>query len=297
MWECKLKFRFFFLLLIAYVQIGEARMMDLGAIDWKSLQFTCTKEQNPQFDAESDVWFQRARALEKANKEANDAEMIRLYQQAAERGHYKAMLNLSIIYAHGRGVAVDRRKALKLVEKAMGMQSAHAYYLMGIMLEQGVGVRMDAKAALSYFRKSADMGNRYGQAAVGESLMQAFQQQAEPARSRGKAIGRQVLDCAIAQGSAESAYSLGLDYMIVERDPLAGLAYFQKAASLGSKESMWMLYEIYDRGRDGIARDPKRAACYYALFDQLRHEPNKLFPDIDRFCTLSPPAPIMDLVD
>lgn len=275
-------------MLLACQQTNTAKTINTESIDWNALQFTCSKEQNPAFDDTSDALFQRARALEKANNPANDAEMVRLYQQAAKRGHYKAMLNLSILYARGIGVAVNEGKALDLVERAMKMQSAHAYYSMGVMLQQGVGVKRDKTAALNYFRKAADMGNRYGQAATGENIIRAFQLQPEPARSRGKTIGRQALECALSQDLADAGYSLGMDYLIVEKDIPTALEYFQKAASIGNKESLYALYFIFGRGKHGILKDPKRASCYDELLEQLQADPNKRFPDINQICPLPP---------
>ena len=275
-------------MLLACQQTNTAKTINTESIDWNALHFTCSKEQNPAFDDASDALFQQARALEKANNPANDAEMVRLYQQAAKHGHYKAMLNLSILYARGIGVAVNEGKAVDLVEKAMKMQSAHAYYSMGVFLQQGVGVKKDKTAALSYFRKAADMGNKYGQAATGENIIRAFQLQPEPARSRGKAIGRQALECALSQDLADAASSLGMDYLIAEKDIPTALEYFQKAASLGSKDSLFRLYFSLDRGEHGIPKDPKRASCYYELLEQLRADPNKRFPDIDQICPLPP---------
>ncbi|WP_167321152.1 tetratricopeptide repeat protein [Acinetobacter guillouiae] len=266
-------------MLLACQQINTAKTINTESIDWNALQFTCSKEQNPAFDDASDALFQRARALEKANNQTNDAEMVRLYQQAAKRGHYKALLNLAGLYIHGTGVAVDEGKALDLVERAMKMQSAHAYYSMGVMLQQGIGVKKD---------KAADMGNRYGQAATGENIIRAFQLQPEPARSRGKTIGRQALECALSQDLANAGHALGVDYLIVEKDIPTALEYFQKAASLGSKDSLFRLYFSLDRGEHGIPKDPKHASCYDELLEQLRADPNKRFPDIDQVCPLPP---------
>jgi len=264
--------------------------MDSRSIDWKSLKFTCTQEQNPPLDPEADVWFKRARALEKLNSEANDSEMSRLYQRAAERGHHKAMLNLAGLYIHGTGVPRDESKAVDLVEQALRLNSPHAYYLMGVMLQQGIGVKRDKTAALSYFRKAADMGSRYGQWTVGEELLGLFAKQPEPARSRGKAIGKQMLECALSQDLAEAAHALGLEYLIADRDTPTALLYFQKAAALGYNNSLYKLYSLFDEGKNGVIKDPKRAACYYDLRKQLQAEPSKRFPDIDRLCPLPPPA-------
>ncbi|WP_187673932.1 SEL1-like repeat protein, partial [Zestomonas carbonaria] len=70
------------------------------------------------------------------------------------------------------------------------LNAPHAYYLMGVMLQQGIGVKQDKVAALSYFRKAADLGNRYGQWAIGDELRRAFARLPEPERTRGKNIGK-----------------------------------------------------------------------------------------------------------
>ncbi|HFT8168296.1 TPA: tetratricopeptide repeat protein [Pseudomonas aeruginosa] len=263
--------------------------MSTEKIDWNALEFSCTKEHVPDFDEESETLYQQAKKLQAANNASGDAEMAQLYKRASDLGHHKAMLRLAILYVHGIGVTVDEGKAVDLIERAMKMQSAHAYYLMGVMLQQGVGVRMDQAAALSYFRKSADMGNRYGQAAVGEDLIRAFQRQPEPNRSRGKSIGRKALDCAVSQGLSDAAHFLAVDYLIVENDTSAALVYLHKAAALGSEDSLWRLYDIFDEGKYGISKDPQRASCYYELRKELRADPSKRFPNIDRLCPLPPP--------
>ncbi|WP_454724772.1 MULTISPECIES: tetratricopeptide repeat protein [Cupriavidus] len=264
-------------------------MKDSKQIDWETLQFTCTVEQFPPVDPEADVWFKQARALEKLDQQANDAEMLRLYQQAAERGHYKAINNLAILYSEGMGAPRNESKAVDLIERLMKMNVAQGYYQMGVFLEQGIGVRKDKIAAQSYFRKAADMGNRYGQWAVGEELLGLFARQPEPARSRGKAIGKQMLECALSQDLAEAAHALGMEYLIADKDTPSALLYFQKAAALGYNDSLYKLYALFDEGKHGLAKDPKRAACYDRLWEQLQAEPGKRFPDIDHLCPLPPP--------
>lgn len=255
-------------------------------IDWNALQFTCNKAQEPPFDEESDRLFQRARALERADNPANDTEMIHLYQQAAKFNHYKAILNLARLYARGTGVKVDERKAVDLVEKAMKMQSAHAYYTMGVMLHQGIGVREDRIAALRYFRRSADMGNPYGQQVTGEDIRDAFVKQTESNKRKGYLIAVQMLECSLSQGLAESGYKLGLHFLVIEKDKAKALEYFQKAVVFGHEKSLYMLYSIFNDEEDGIAKDPLRAACYNRRWKELKSDPNKQFPNIDQLCPL-----------
>ncbi|WJV25555.1 tetratricopeptide repeat protein [Pseudomonas chlororaphis] len=258
--------------------------------DWKALHFTCTKEQNPKFDGVSESWFQRAKGLDSQQDEAKDAEMVRLYQQASERGHYKAMLNLAGLYVRGIGVVKDEGKAVDLVEQAMKLNSPHAFYLMGVMLQQGVGVKQDDRAAMSFFRRSADLGNRYGQHAAGEAIRDAFIRQGEPEKSRGFSIAVQMLECALGQDLAAAGHTLGLHFLIVENDTFRALEYFQRSASLGSNKSLFTLYRTFENGEYGVLKDPQRAACYYNLRKQLQADPEKRFPDIDRLCPL-PPSP------
>ncbi|HFT8168297.1 TPA: tetratricopeptide repeat protein [Pseudomonas aeruginosa] len=257
--------------------------------DWQALDFTCTQERNPPFDPEFDALFKEARELERLADEKNDQKMVSLYQMAADRGHYKAMLNLARLYIHGTGVPKDEGRAVDLVEQAMKLNAPHAFYTMGVMLQQGIGVTQDDTAALSYFRKSADMGNRYGQLAVGEELRNAFVDRSEQERQRGYQIAVEILKCSLAQDLPEAGHVLGRHYLNFEKDAYTALEYFQRAAALGYNDSLYRLYSLFNEGESGVRQDPKRAACYYELRKQLQADPSKRFPDIDRLCPLPPP--------
>ncbi|MFU3250188.1 MULTISPECIES: tetratricopeptide repeat protein [Pseudomonas aeruginosa group] len=263
--------------------------MKYQSVDWKALEFSCAQERNPPIDEEADVLFKEARELERANHEANDQRMISLYQEAVERGHYKAMLNLAGIYSRGAAAPRDEGKAVDLVEKALKLNAPHAFYTMGVMLQQGIGVKRDDSAALSYFRKAADLGNRYGQQAVGEAIRNVFAKQSEPERSRGYAIAVQMLECALSQNLAEAGHTLGWHFLDFEEDASKALEYFQRAAALGDTKSIYMLYSIFREGSSGIDKDPQRAACYDKRWSEAQAEPGRQFPDIDRLCPLPPP--------
>ncbi|WP_210768875.1 hypothetical protein, partial [Zestomonas carbonaria] len=76
----------------------------------------------------------------------------------------------------------------------------------------------------------ADLGNRYGQWAIGDELRRAFARLPEPERTRGKNIGKQMLECALSQELPEAGYSLGMEYLINrpgEQDTHTALLYFQ----------------------------------------------------------------------
>ena len=206
-------------------------MMDTRKVDWKSLEFSCISEQNPPVDPEADRWNEEARALQTRGGDVPQQEVFRLFTKAAERGHYKAYMNLALLYLEGEGVPRNTSKAVDWVEKALKLNAPHAYYLMGVMLQQGVGVREDRPASLAYFRKAADLGNKYGQWTIGEQLLKVFAQQSEPSRTRGRGIGLQMLECALGQGVAEAGYKLGLVYTRTQEDTHGALPFLEKAAA------------------------------------------------------------------
>ncbi|MHC9243765.1 tetratricopeptide repeat protein, partial [Pseudomonas aeruginosa] len=193
------------------------------------------------------------------------------------------------LYSRGTAVPRDESKAIDLVEQALKLNAPHAFYTMGVMLQQGIGVRQDEAAALSYFRRAADLGNRYGQQAVGEAIRNVFAKQLEPERTRGYAIAVQMLECALSQDMAEAGYTLGWHFLDFEEDASIALGYFQRAAALGDAKSIYMLYSIFREGSNGIEKDPQRAACYDKLWYEAKAEPGRKFPDIDRLCPLPPP--------
>ncbi len=273
-------------------QPGGEDVADIHKLDWKAMAFTCTTEQNPPLDPEADVWFQQARAYEKLDQEANDKEMLRLYRQAAERGHYKAIFNLSRLYIYGSGVPQDEGKALDLVEQALKLNIPYAYYSMGAMLQQGIGVRQDKTAALAYYRRAADLGNRYGQWVIGREFSNAFGRHPEPERSRAFAIAVQMLECALGQELPQAGHELGLHYVHMEKNTPKGLVYFQKAGTLGHTDSLYWLYATFKNGNYGVEKDPERAACYDRLWRESDDNPGKRFPDLDQRCPLPVLAPL-----
>ena len=258
-------------------------------IDWKSLEFTCVKEKNPPLDKEADHWFKSARAIEKGERSGTDAQMVELYEMAAARNHYKAIVNLAGIYADGDGVKSDEGRAVELLERGMRMEAPLAYYNMGAFLSQGLGVKKDQVAALAYFRKAADLGSPAGQYAVGDKLLGDFRQ--SPDKDKIMPIGIQMLECALGQGFAKAGVALGYYFSTRDENKERGLVYFQKAAALGDTKALYFLYSAFKDGEDGFAKDPTRAACYKRLSDELDADKTKKFPNIDRICPL-PPKPM-----
>ena len=81
----------------------------------------------PPIDAEADKWFNEALALEDPEIFEDDRDykkIVQLTRQAAERHHWKAMLNLASLYLEGRDPQHGREDAIRIVEEAMKLGDA-----------------------------------------------------------------------------------------------------------------------------------------------------------------------------
>lgn len=267
------------------------------AVDWKALEFTCVHEADrlPRPDSQADEWYQLANAQYKAgiktDSESMLARAVELLLMAAERGHVKAMNNLVTSYLDGDGVKQSDAKAVEWAEELIKRDSGMGYYHMAVFLEQGIGVRQDRKAALAYFRKAADLGNAQGQLVSGDKIRKAVAQSPEEEKLRGFAIGKSMLQCALAQGLADAGYSLARHYANFEENPVQALEAYQAAARLGHNQSLWELRSRFERGENGVSKDEVRAACYERLWQESQADKTKKFPDIDKICPL-PPKPM-----
>jgi preprotein translocase subunit SecG len=66
--------------------------------------------------------------------------------------------NLGVMYAQGRGVPKDERKAVELYQKAADQGFAWAQNNLARMYEQGRGVPKDERKTVELFQKAADQG-------------------------------------------------------------------------------------------------------------------------------------------
>src|SRR3954468_2754690 len=102
------------------------RNMRLKAFDPHRKEFVCKHEADvvPPIDPEAEQWHRQALALTTPHlwlEQRDYVKAAQLWAAAAERKHWKAMLNLANAYAWGQGVERNREKAVRIVEEAMGL--------------------------------------------------------------------------------------------------------------------------------------------------------------------------------
>jgi uncharacterized protein len=261
-----------------------------GSATSPDLNFKCVHESDrvPAVTPEADAVFQRARVMERAAGAKDFDAIAKLYAQAGEMGHWKALQNLQVLYY--QGLADHPKPAQHVIdinERLIKLGAPIGYYNMATYLEQGYGVKQDKTAALNYYRKSADMGSPQGQLHVGKLLTWEAKQ---------FDVGVPMLECAMAQGNGRAARELSGYYRAAQNDLQKALSFAQRGAALGNPESASVLFDCFDKGASALTDyrtgvDKARAARYLSIIKELERNTSARFPDIDKIVPL-PPAPL-----
>ena len=267
--------------------------------------FTCAYQDQhvPPVDPQAELWFQQALALDNPDiyyDKRDYPKIYQLYVQAADRGHWKAMLNLaSLILSDYPGVPQhDPEAAIGWVEKAMQLGVADAYDMMGTYHQNGMIKGGDATSAYAFFQRAADMGSPSAQTFLGFKMSGSYD--SPDGEFWGNAtIGMQMLQCALAQGYGDAAYELGGLYKGTTPDSkLRALRVLHEGVKLGCAKCAKDLaseFRGYDltSGNNLVGHiDAARAERYFKLGQALEHYQGRLkLPNLDKVLPL-PPAPL-----
>lgn len=209
-------------------------------------------------------------------------------------GHWKAQLNLAQMYLEGRGVEFNPDEALRLTEDLMRQGVPAAWHRMGSLYMMGASpLRQDATVAYAFWQRAAEMGSMESQAFIGNKLRGNHD---EPPSFWGNwPIGRKMMECAFAQGSAEGAYLLGLELNAGAESPAdyrRALEVMHEGVKRGYQKCAGHLSASF-RGGDplvGRAKDPSRADRYLEISERLRLDHHLKLPNLDRVLPLPPAA-------
>jgi len=269
-------------------------------------EFTCVYQDQhvPPIDPQAEAWFQQALALDDPNiwyEDKDYAKMYQLYLQAAQRNHWKAILNLaSLILKNYPGVPErGTEPAIKWVEKAMQLGVPDAYDRMGTYHQNGIVRGGGSTAAYAFFQKAADMGSPAAMTFFGDKLGGTYD---DPGGEfwGNLPIATQMLECAFAQGFGQAAYELGFIYKSpnTPEAKLKALHIFHEGVKLGCAKCAGMLSGEF-RGidlPDGTnlvpTVDQARAERYTQIAQMLRFYEGRLrLPNLDKVLPL-PPVPL-----
>jgi hypothetical protein len=258
-------------------------------------EFTCVYEaqHEPPLDPQAEMWFQQALALDDPNtwyEKIDYAKVYQLYLQAAERNHWRAMLNLaSLILSDRPGVPEhDPEVAIRWVEKAMKMGVPDAYDRMGIYHLNGLVKSGDATSAYAYFQRAADMGSPAAMTFLGYKLAGNSDNPSEGFWGN-LPIGTKMLECAFSQGYGDAAEKLSLIYARpnTTEAKLRALKILHEGVKLGSAKCADSLVPEFD-GMD--LADGTNLVGH--IGDVLKLYDGRLkLPNLDKVVPL-PPAPL-----
>ncbi|MES2739630.1 MAG: DUF6396 domain-containing protein [Pseudomonadota bacterium] len=180
--------------------------------------FTCEIEtaKVPPFDAQAQAWFLEARAMESPEIYVDGRDykkIVQLTRQAAERHHWKAMLNLASFYLEGRDPQFGVEDALRLVEDAMRLGIPAAYDRMGTYHMNGTGVTRDATRAYAFWQKAAQMGSPHAMAFLGDKLT-AGEDSPKDSMWDNIPVATKMMECALGQGFGPAAEDLSYLYAV-----------------------------------------------------------------------------------
>lgn len=260
----------------------------------------------PPIDAQADAWFLEARALEAPDRfdDPDYKKIVVLTRQAAERHHWKAMLNLASLYLEGRDPMHGAEDAVKLIESAMRLGIPAAFDRMGTYYMNGTGVSADSTRAYAFWQKAAEMGNPQAMAFLGDKL-RAGEDGAIPGYWANIPVATKMLACALGQGYGPAAYYLHYMYAVprtadgtiigdgTRETKERALKALHEGVRLGCEKcanSLAIEFSAPLDPADMLAPhiDKARGERYRVFSNELSFNPDNRFPNLDMMLPLPP---------
>ena len=168
-------------------------------------------------------------------------------QEAADKGHVRAVFELGYLNATGTGMPANRKQANTFYAAASDKGDPYGMTSWGRALFNGYGVERDTGKGLDLLLKAAAMGHTYAM----NDLAAIFTEgrngvPADPARAVA------FLKAGVERQDMYSMNLLGRNYLVgtgVEKDPKTALSLFQKSMDLGQPYAPGSLARMY---RDGV---------------------------------------------
>ena len=100
----------------------------------------------------------------------DEAKGRELLEKAANSGHARSQYNIGRCYLFGLwGSIKNERKGIDYLERSTGQRTTTAETLLGICYFDGIGVAVDRKKAVDLYQRAADKGDAEGQGLLGNA--------------------------------------------------------------------------------------------------------------------------------
>lgn len=127
---------------------------------------------------------------------------LKLYQDAAAKGHALAMDALGQAYQQGRGTGVDLARAAEWYQKAADLGNADAQNNLGMLYLEGKGVARDLNKAFRLFQAAAEQNDAWGLNNLGGMYEMGWGATADKAKALG------LYQQALAAGNAKAQVNI-----------------------------------------------------------------------------------------
>ncbi len=187
----------------------------------------------------------------------NQVRAHELFEGAASRGNAFAGYCLAERYLTGIGVPTDFGQAVHWYEQSARRGFAPAMLALSTLHEAGYGVTRNNAKALAYATEAADLG--YPPALAALAHMHAGGIGIDRNEDEALRLYQRAGDAGDADACLQAA---ALMERLNADDPSTAVAWYRRAADLGSREARDRLVEIYTRGLLGEKIDLDRAREY-----------------------------------
>jgi TPR repeat protein len=191
-----------------------------------------------------------ARNMEAANK---------LFEQAAEAGHVRALNQLGYMAQRGFGRPQSVEEANVYFKKAAEKGDPYGMLSYGRNLARGRSVKPDVNAGLAYLNHAVEMGHTYAMNELGSMYLYG-----DPVKANAKR-GVRFFEASMARGDIYGIRNMGDAYLQgigVEKDPATALALFKKAAEGGHPGAPTDIGAMYYNG-NGVDKNLDEAITWY----------------------------------
>ena len=204
----------------------------------------------------------------KALGEGDNLEAIRLFRQAADRGHGEALNLLGIMYHEGRGVVSDSKKSFELFSEAAEQGNPAAQDNLATSYYLGYGVRTKDKKAAQWYIKSAEQGYAPAQLRIARRYRNGFD-----VKKNNKKASELYLQLA-EKGYSKAQVIVGdmrrKSGGHLKKDYTQAAEWYRKAAEQENSEALAKLAELYTKG-NGVEKNASLAYALYLVADEKGH--------------------------
>lgn len=170
---------------------------------------------------------------------------FKLFQKSANQGFGPALFFLGFCYEKGKGVEIDKKRAIELYEQSMIKKYPLALYHLALYYEKGKIVEKNKKKAIELFQQAA---TQCRSVCLLKEAIELYQQDQDD-------------DYSLSQYYLGYCYQKGID---VEIDLEKANVHYQKAAEYGLAEAQYRLGKSYEIGR-GVGINLQYAVELYTL--------------------------------